>query len=64
MSAMAGRRFIAVRSVPEVGPRRPIGSKVAPSERGKNSYQAPYRARWRCTARGYQSDTVSRSRSG
>ena len=59
MSAIAGRRFIASRSVPERG-----GSRLAPSERGKNSYQLPYSARTRSTWTGIGSLAVTRSRRG
>ena len=53
-----------MRSVPETGSRRPSGSNSTPSERGKNSYQALYRARLRSTSTGCQPDLVTRSRSG
>ena len=36
------------------GSRRSVGSSSAPSERGKNSYQAPNSARCRCTISGYR----------
>ena len=42
MAAMAGSRSAACLKVPLV-------VAVAPSERGKNSYQEPYRARGRST---------------
>ncbi len=43
-AAIAGSRFVAVANVPERG-----GSRLAPSERGKNSYQAENSARSRST---------------
>ena len=49
MPAIASSRLAAVRSVPEMGARRPIGSIWTPSERGKNSYHEPYSARSRST---------------
>ncbi len=61
---MASSRRAAVRSVPDTGSRRPIGSNCTPSERGKNSYQAPYRARSLSTSTGIRTDLVIRSRSG
>src|SRR5579875_1835604 len=63
IAAMASSLRAAVRSVPETG-RRPGPPVFAPSDRGKNSYHAPYRARSRCTTTGYAADEVSRSRSG
>ncbi len=53
-----------MRSVPEIGSLRPIGSNWTPSERGKNSYQDPKRARSRSTSTGIRPDLVTRSRSG
>ncbi len=64
MSAIASSLRAAVRSVPEIGSRRPIGSNCTPSERGKNSYQDPYRARSRSTSTGCHPDLVTMSRSG
>ena len=64
MSAIASSRCAAVRRVPDFGGRRRVGSTSAPSDRGKNSYHAPYRARWRCTISGNSAVVVSRSRSG
>jgi len=49
----------AVANVPDRG-----GSRLAPSDRGKSSYQAPYSARCRSTRKGYVADVVTRSRSG
>ena len=40
------------------------GSTVAPSERGKNSYQEPNSARWRSANIGYGPSMVTISRSG
>ncbi len=57
MAAIAGRRRAAVRNVP-------CGRSEVPSERGKNSYQEPYRARSRSTSSGSGSEVVTRSRSG
>ena len=63
MSAIAGSRFWAVSNVPVV--HSPVrGSWVAPSERGKNSYQAPYRARSRSTSHAWLRLAVTKSRSG
>ena len=45
---MCGKRSAAVASVPDRA-----GSSDAPSLRGKNSYQAPTRARRRCTRNGH-----------
>ena len=42
----------------------PCGRSGVPSERGKNSYQEPYRARSRSTSSGSVSDAVTSSRSG
>ncbi|MGC0331371.1 hypothetical protein RKD23_004361 [Streptomyces sp. SAI-170] len=53
-----------MRRVPETGGRRPSGSRRAPSERGKNSYQEPNRARVRSTWRGCGPEAVTSSRSG
>src|SRR5690348_13227586 len=61
---MALSRLAAVRSVPDTDRRRPSGSTLAPSERGKNSYQEPNSARWRWTSSGYQSERVVSFRSG
>ena len=49
MAATAGSRLAAVLKVPEttLSP-----STVAPSERGKNSYQLEKSARWRSTYNG------------
>ncbi|CAM5622921.1 hypothetical protein SHIRM173S_03837 [Streptomyces hirsutus] len=54
---MAGSRRAAVRRVP-------CGTVGVPSERGKNSYQEPYRARSRSTSRGIGSPAVTNSRRG
>ncbi len=63
ISLIAGRRSAAVRKVPEV--QRPdSSSKVAPSERGKNSYQALKAASLRSTRTGYVADGLSSSRTG
>ena len=63
MAATASRRFAAVRKLPEV--HSPVAWwRTAPSERGKNSYQAPRPARSRSTSSGYCSETVTRSRIG
>lgn len=63
MSAMAGRRLAAERRVPER--HRPSASSYsAPTERGKNSYQEPTRARRRCTVSGNRLLRVVHSRSG
>ena len=64
MPAIASSRLAAVRSVPEAGARRPIGSIWTPSERGKNSYHEPYSARSRSTVTISGRDLVTRSRSG
>ena len=64
MPAIASSRLAAVRSVPEAGARRPIGSIWTPSERGKNSYHEPYSARSRSTWTVSGRDLVTRSRSG
>jgi hypothetical protein len=64
MSAIASSRRAAVRSVPEIGSLRPIGSNWTPSERGKNSYQDPKSARSRSTNTGIRPDLVTRSLSG
>ena len=64
MAAIASSRLAAVRSVPETGARRPIGSIWTPSERGKNSYHEPYRARSRSTWTVSGLDLVTSSRSG
>ena len=64
MSAIAGSRLAAVRSVPDTGSRRPSGSACTPSERGKNSYHAPNSARCRCTMISNRPDRLRRSRSG
>ena len=64
MPAIASSRLAAVRSVPEAGARRPIGSIWTPSERGKNSYQEPYSARSLSTVTASGRDLVTRSRSG
>ena len=64
ISAMASSRGTAVRSVPETGSRRPMGSICTPSDRGKNSYQEPYRARSRSTTSGIRRDRVTSLRSG
>src|SRR5664279_3405612 len=47
IAAIAGRRLAAVANVPDLG-----GSSDAPSERGKNSYHDPYKARSRSTHSG------------
>src|SRR5262249_58691320 len=52
MAAISPRRRAAVRSVPDTGRRRPSGSTLAPSDRGKNSYQDPNSARSQCTTSG------------
>ncbi|MQY39539.1 hypothetical protein SRB17_75660 [Streptomyces sp. RB17] len=57
MSAIASSRRAAVRKVP-------CGSSAVPSERGKNSYQEPYRARSRSTSSGIGSEAVTSSRNG
>ena len=60
---MAGSRLAAVRKVPEV--HSPVlGSFVAPSERGKISYQAPQRASSRSTSSGCAADGLTFSRNG
>ena len=64
MPATASSRLAAVRSVPEAGARRPIGSTWTPSERGKNSYHEPYSARSRSTCTISGRDRVVSSRSG
>ena len=64
MPAIASSRLAAVRSVPEAGARRPIGSIWTPSERGKNSYHEPYSARSRSTWTVSGRDLVTSSRSG
>ncbi len=64
MAAIASSRLAAVRSVPETGGRWPAGSTWAPSERGKNSYHAPYSARSRSTCTVSGRDRVTSSRSG
>ena len=57
-AAIAGSRLAAVRSVPVV--HFPVsGSCTAPSERGKISYHAPYRARSRSTSSGYAVDGLT-----
>src|SRR5580693_3556269 len=64
MSATASSRRAAVRSVPETGGVWPAGSTWAPSDRGKNSYHAPYSARSRSTCTVSARDRVTSSRSG
>ena len=64
MAEIASSRLAAVRSVPETGARRPIGSTWTPSERGKNSYHEPYSARSRSAWRVSGLDLVTSSRSG
>ena len=64
ISATASSRCAAVRKVPDTGSRRPMGSIWTPSERGKNSYQDPYRARSRSTTSGIRRDLVTSLRSG
>src|SRR5665647_2425502 len=55
--ATAGRRFAAVRNVPDF--QEPSFCCTAPSERGKNSYQLPTPARRRSTRRGNLGVNVS-----
>ncbi len=63
IAATASSRSAAVRRVPLV--TVPVsGSAVAPSERGKNSYQLPNSARCRSTKNGCSPSLLSRSRSG
>ena len=63
MAATASSRLAAVRKLPEV--QSPVSwSRTAPSERGKNSYQAPRPASSRSTSSGYCSETVTSSRMG
>ncbi len=51
IAATASSRLAAVTRVPET--TAPVsGSTYAPSERGKNSYQEPYRARSRSAKNG------------
>ena len=51
MAATAGSRSAAVAKVPLF--HSPVASSSSqPSERGKNSYQAPYSARSRSTSHG------------
>ncbi len=57
IAAIAGNRRAAVRKLP-------CGSSAVPSERGKNSYQAPYSARSRSTSNGSVSEAVTSSRNG
>ncbi len=57
IAAIAGNRRAAVRKLP-------CGSSAVPSERGKNSYQAPYSARSRSTSNGNVSEAVTSSRNG
>ena len=64
MAEIASSRLAAVRSVPETGARRPIGSTWTPSERGKNSYHEPYSARSRSTSTVIGLDLVTSSRIG
>ena len=64
MAATASSRRAAVRSVPETGGVWPVGSTWAPSDRGKNSYHAPYSARSRSTCTVSARDRVTSSRSG
>ncbi len=63
IAATASSRFAAVANVPLV--TAPVlASRVAPSERGKNSYQLPNRARSRSAYAGKGPSTVTNSRSG
>ncbi|GAA5010884.1 hypothetical protein GCM10025734_55030 [Kitasatospora paranensis] len=64
IAATAGSRSAAVRSVPDTGGCTPDGSTTAPSERGKNSYHAPYNARRRSTCNGSGREALTSSRSG
>src|SRR5215470_8263351 len=58
IEAIASKRLAAVRSVPDTDLRRPSGSTLAPSDRGKNSYQDPNSDRCLSTMSGYHSDLV------
>ena len=63
ISATASSRFAAVRRVPLV--TLPVASsRVAPSERGKNSYQLPKSARSRSAYAGNGPSTLTSSRIG
>ncbi len=64
MAATASSRPAAVRNVPDTGAVWPEGSTWAPSDRGKNSYHAPYSARCRSTCTVSALDRVTSSRSG
>ena len=63
MAAIAGSRRVAVRRVPVVQ-RCSSSSYVAPSLRGKISYQAPESASSRSTSRDSSAEGVTWSRSG
>ena len=63
IAATASRRFGG--GAERAGGPSPVSwSRTAPSERGKNSYQAPRPASSRSTSSGYGSETVTSSRIG
>src|SRR5438067_272049 len=64
IAAIAGSRWAAVRRVPDVGGSSPVSETWAPSERGKNSYQAENAARLRSTSNGSVSPALTSSRTG
>ena len=62
MAAIAGMRLAAVAKFPLV--IRPCASTIAPSLRGKNSYQAPTSARSRSARTGISSERLTKRRNG